>query len=198
MIKKAEFLRSVVRPEDFPQEGFPEFAFIGRSNVGKSSLINLLTSRRSLVKTSARPGKTQAINYFLINDRWYMTDLPGYGWSRASKEKKLEWHKLLRDYLLHRKELFNLFILIDSRLEPQEIDIEFINWAGNNRIPLSLVFTKSDKVSVNRIRRNRELLYRDLSDTWSSAPRVFITSAREGRGKEEILDFIASINENII
>ena len=197
-IKSATYLKSIVNLEDAPDTGNPEYAFIGRSNVGKSSLINQLTKLSFLAKTSVTPGKTRTINYFLINNAWFMVDLPGYGWAKASKGDKIKWSKMVRDYLLQRKELNNLFVLIDSRIPPQAIDIEFINWAGIHKIPLSIVFTKSDKLSNNILLKNTRTFKSFISEYWSSLPSIFITSARNGQGRLEILNFIDSINKNII
>ena len=196
-IKKADFLKSVVDHLQAPETGYPEYAFIGRSNVGKSSLINMLTNRSSLAKISVKPGKTQTINYFLIDEAWYMVDLPGYGWARVSKEKKLGWSKSVRDYLLNRKNLTCLFTLVDSRLDPQAIDIEFINWAGTNRIPLTVIFTKADKLSKTRLKNNISKFSEALAEYWASQPPYFISSATDRRGQEEILDFIGQTNIEI-
>lgn len=196
VIKRVHFLTAIHDLKQAPQNGFPEYAFIGRSNVGKSSLINMLANRNALAKISGKPGKTQTINYFLVNESWYMVDLPGYGWAKVSKGKKTDWNILVRNFILHRKELFNLFVLIDCRLNPQPIDVEFINWAGLNKIPLSLVFTKADKISKNVLKKNIGIYNQILSGYWTILPDVFITSAKDGRGRSDLLDFIDRINKN--
>ena len=194
LIKNATFLKSVTNVKDCPKSIAHDFAFIGRSNVGKSSLINMLVNRKQLAKTSGKPGKTQTINFFLINDRWHLVDLPGYGWAGVSKEKKIEWVAFVRDYLLKRQNLYCLFILVDIRHDPQSIDLEFINWAGENRIPFAIVFTKSDKISKRKraasIAKDKKRLLKD----WESLPDIFITSSLKNNGKEEILNFIDKIN----
>jgi GTP-binding protein len=194
LIKSATFLKSVTNIKDCPKSIAHDFAFIGRSNVGKSSLINMLVNRKQLAKTSGKPGKTQTINFFLINDKWHLVDLPGYGWAGVSKEKKIEWVAFVRDYLLKRENLFCLFILIDIRHEPQSIDLEFINWAGENRIPFALVFTKTDKISKNKVESSIAYYKKRLLRDWESLPDIFSTSALKHQGKEEILNFIDKIN----
>ncbi len=197
MIKKARYQLSVNDLKLCPRAGSPEYAFIGRSNVGKSSLINLITGINSLARTSSRPGKTQSINYFLINDTWFLVDLPGYGWAGVGKQKKADWSLLVKKYLLTREELQCLFILIDCRLEPQAIDIEFVNWAGRNHIPVALVFTKADKVTLNTLNKNKSAFLDALRGDWEALPETFITSIIDRRGKDELLDYIGSIIENI-
>jgi len=194
LIKNATFLKSVTNIKDCPKSMAHDFAFIGRSNVGKSSLINMLVNRKQLAKTSGKPGKTQTINFFLINDRWHLVDLPGYGWAGVSKEKKIEWVAFVRDYLLKRQNLYCLFILVDIRHEPQSIDLEFINWAGENRIPFAIVFTKSDKISKSKIASSIAKYKKRLLKDWESLPEIFITSSLKNNGKEEILNFIDKIN----
>ncbi len=198
IIKSALFIKSIDHYSGAPDTGLPEYAFIGRSNVGKSSLINLLANRSSLAKTSVKPGKTQTINYFEINHSWYMVDLPGYGWARTSKEKKAHWSVMVKDYLLNRTELLNLFILIDCRVEPQVLDIEFINWAGNQELPISLVFTKSDKLSRSRLKANMQSFFNVLDEYWTELPPSWPASVKDGRGRAEILNFIESINKNML
>ena len=171
-----------------------DFAFIGRSNVGKSSLINMLVNKKQLAKTSGKPGKTQTINFFLINDKWHLVDLPGYGWAGVSKEKKIEWVAFVRDYLLKRENLYCLFILIDIRHDPQSIDLEFINWAGENKIPFALVFTKADKISKNKVDSAISSYKKRLLRDWESLPEIFVTSSLKHIGKEDILKFIDKIN----
>ena len=194
LIKSAIFLKSVTNIKDCPKSMAHDFAFIGRSNVGKSSLINRLVNRKQLAKTSGKPGKTQTINFFLINDRWHLVDLPGYGWAGVSKEKKIEWVAFVRDYLLKRQNLYCLFILVDIRHEPQSLDLEFINWAGENRIPFAIVFTKSDKISKSKIASSITKYKKRLLKDWESLPEIFITSSLKNNGKEEILNFIDKIN----
>jgi len=194
LIKSAEFLKSVTKIKDCPKTMAHDFAFIGRSNVGKSSLINMLVNRKQLAKTSGKPGKTQTINFFLINDKWHLVDLPGYGWAGVSKEKKIEWVAFVRDYLLKRENLYCLFILIDIRHEPQSIDLEFINWAGENRIPFALVFTKADKISRNKLDSSISGYKKRLLKDWESLPDIFVTSSMKHIGKDDILEFIDKIN----
>ena len=193
-IKSAVFLKSVTNVRDCPNTKAHDYAFIGRSNVGKSSLINMIVDRKKLAKTSGRPGKTQTINFFLINDKWHLVDLPGYGWAGVSKERKLEWMGFVKDYLLQREQLFCLFILIDIRHKPQNIDLEFINWSGTNGIPCALVFTKTDKVSKSKAQIAVENYRKRLFMEWASLPEIFVTSAIEKIGREEILSFIKKIN----
>ena len=169
---------------------------IGRSNVGKSSLINMLVNQKGLAKTSAKPGKTQVINHFLINENWYLVDLPGYGWASVGKQKKAEFSKMNEQYLLNRPNLQCLFVLIDSRLEPQMIDLDFIHWVGKHEIPLVLVFTKADKQNLTQTTRSVDLFKETLSKEWEELPQYFISSAQSGLGKEEILHFIHDVNQN--
>lgn len=196
-VKKAEFIKSSTREEDCPDPKFPEYAFIGRSNVGKSSLINLLTSRKKLAKTSSTPGKTQLINHFLVNDDWYLVDLPGYGWARVSKSSKADWKKMIDDYLRNRSNLACVFILVDIRHEAQKIDIEFINWLGEEEVPFVIVFTKADKLSRTKIDSNLAAYRKVLKQDWEEIPQDFLTSSEEKIGREEILDFIDSINKSM-
>jgi GTP-binding protein len=192
-IKEAIFLKSITKLKDCPKTEAYDFAFIGRSNVGKSSLINMLVNKKQLAKTSGKPGKTRTINFFLINDQWHIVDLPGYGWASVSKEKKLEWVEFVRDYLLNRHKLYCLFILIDIRHDPQKIDLEFIQWAGMKRIPFSLVFTKSDKISKNKVGAAVDSYKQRLLKDWETLPEIFITSVPGRTGKNEILDYIKKI-----
>jgi GTP-binding protein len=180
-----------------PSDGRPEYAFIGRSNVGKSSLINMLTGVKGLAKTSGRPGKTQLINHFLINSEWYLVDLPGYGYARTSKASREKWGTMMREYFLHREELTNVFVLIDSRIPPQRIDLEFINFLGENGIPLSLVFTKADKESQREVQANMKAMKKALSEMWEELPPIFLTSSLNGMGRDAVLDSIESINETL-
>ena len=194
-IIKAEFLVSNSDYLKCPTLDKPEYAFIGRSNVGKSSLINMLTNNQKLAKTSGKPGKTQLINHFKINDDWYLVDLPGYGWAKVSKESRAQFNLMIRNYILHRENLFLLFVLIDSRHEPQQVDLDFINWLGENGIPIALVFTKADKQSTLKTQQNIELLKTTLSETWEKLPDIIATSSVKKTGREELLNYIMNINQ---
>lgn len=193
-IKEAKFVKSSSTLDQCPSPAKPEFAFIGRSNVGKSSLINMLTGRRSLAKTSSKPGKTQLINHFEVDGLWYLVDLPGYGWSKVSKKRKADWGAMIEEYLVHRKNLACLFVLLDSRLSPQDIDYEFIQWLGEEEIPFAMVFTKSDKQSKNKFQSVKAGHLRRLKGEWQELPLIFVTSAISQTGREEILSFIYEIN----
>jgi GTP-binding protein len=197
-ITEAKFVISNTDPDKCPEEALPEYAFIGRSNVGKSSLINMLTNRKHLAKTSGTPGKTQLINHFIINGKWYLVDLPGYGYAKVSKSSKASWEKMIRDYLLKRKNLMNTFVLVDARLEPQKIDLAFINWLGEKQIPFSIVFTKSDKLKKQQIIYSVELYKKELRQSWDELPPLFITSSEIKTGKEDLLDYIESINKTFV
>ncbi len=197
LINTAKFIISNTRADKCPRHDKPEYAFIGRSNVGKSSLINMLTGRSSLAMTSSTPGKTMLINHFLINDSWYIVDLPGYGYAQRNKSAREELKKIIEDYILNRQQLTNLFVLIDSRHEPQKIDLEFINWLGENGVPFSLVFTKTDKLSKAQEKKNIAGYCSQLLETWEELPPVFITSSEQGRGRDELLDYIEQLN-NIV
>lgn len=192
-IKTAEYLmsnddyRKCVKPDK------PEFAFIGRSNVGKSSLINMLTSNSKLAKTSASPGKTQKINHFVINSQWYLVDLPGYGYAKVSKSQRAVFRKMIDDYILNRQNLVNLFVLIDCRHEPQDIDVEFINWLGESRVPFTIIFTKADKIGPNALKDKVEAYKEHLLQTWETLPDMLVSSAVSKMGQEEILDYIEKI-----
>lgn len=181
-----------------PAPDLPEFAFIGRSNVGKSSLINMLVDNKKLAKTSQRPGKTQHINHFMINESWYLVDLPGYGYAQVSKSIKEKFQALITDYIQKRENLYCLFVLIDSRHEPQKIDLEFTTWLGENRIPFALVFTKSDKLGKNRLAANIEFYKKELLKQWEQLPPVLVSSANTGLGREAILEFIQEAMTNEI
>ncbi len=196
-INKAEFVCSNTDVEKCPPPTKPEYAFIGRSNVGKSSLINMLVQRKGLAKTSGRPGKTQLINHFLVNDAWYLTDLPGYGYAKVSKGARTLFTKFINDYILERRNLVNLFVLIDSRLEPQKIDLEFMEWLGEQGIPFSMVFTKTDKLGTTKLRENIDAYTQKLLETWEETPIHFITSAEKVVGREEILEYIQQLNEEV-
>jgi GTP-binding protein len=194
-IKSVSFVVSNTDHKKCPEDGLPEFAFIGRSNVGKSSLINLLTGNKKLAKTSSTPGKTQLINHFVINEQWYLVDLPGYGYAKVSKSARSNWEKFIADYLTNRKSLMNIFILLDSRLEPQKIDLEFINWCGEKQLPFVLVFTKIDKLSSSALQRNTSKFKKEMLKTWEEMPHVFTTSSISGFGNEPILNYIDQILE---
>lgn len=177
-----------------PKDTKPEYAFIGRSNVGKSSLINMLCNHKGLAKTSSTPGKTLLINYFIINKSWYLVDLPGYGFAKRSKRVQDQIEKMIRTYILQRQQMANLFVLIDVRLEPQKIDLEFVDWLGMSGIPFSIIFTKADKLSKTRARANAEQWMESLKETWEELPPYFITSAETKEGRQEVLDYIGKIN----
>jgi GTP-binding protein len=189
-IKQAEFVSSVADVKKCPPPDKPEFAFIGRSNVGKSSLLNMLTGRNKLAKTSNKPGKTQTINHFIINEQWYLVDLPGYGYASVSKEKREGFGKIIENYILNRENLHCLFILLDSRLEPQKIDLQFIQWTGEKEVPLCLTLTKADKLTKNELNRNISAYKSTLLKTWDELPVILITSATKKTGKEDVLSFI--------
>ncbi len=195
MIRIAEFKTSSPGIKSCPQSNMNEYAFIGRSNVGKSSLINSLTGNKKLAKSSSKPGKTLAINHFLINDSWYMVDLPGYGYAMVSKVQREKLRKMIEEYILYREQLANVFVLIDSRHEPQQIDMEFMQWLGENAIPFAMVFTKSDKLSKSALQKNIERYKREMLEIWEEMPPIFVTSAETGMGKEAIIEYIESIND---
>lgn len=197
VIKSAEFVISNSRVEKCPTTGLPEYAFIGRSNVGKSSLINMLTARKGLAMTSQKPGKTQLINHFIINDSWYLVDLPGYGYARLGKDSRDSLRRMIEDYVLERKELVLLFVLIDCRHEPQKIDLEFIQWLGEEGVPFSLVFTKADKLSKGRLASNIEAYTAKLHEEWEELPPIFVTSSEECVGRDELLGYIEEINTTL-
>ncbi|MDB5114595.1 MAG: engB [Mucilaginibacter sp.] len=195
IIKSAEFICSNTQISKLPPPVKPEYAFIGRSNVGKSSLINMLVAKKGLAKTSQTPGKTQLINHFLVNDNWYIVDLPGYGYARASKSKKADWDKFIHTYLDKRESLQCVMVLIDSRLEPQKIDLEFCNWLGEKGLSFVLVFTKADKQSAVKTDQNIAKFKKAMLETFEDAPQYFITSAELHTGRDEILGFIGGINQ---
>ena len=196
-IKTATFVVSNSDYRKCPDTGLPEYAFIGRSNVGKSSLINMLTHNKGLAKTSVRPGKTQLINHFLINKQWYLVDLPGYGYARTSKVTRGKWQKMISDYMLNRQSLINVFVLVDSRIPPQQIDIDFINFLGTNGIPLTIVYTKTDKQKQHDIAMTVNALKNILSQTWEELPEIIMTSSVTRSGRDKILDRIEEINFNL-
>ena len=193
-IKKAEFVISAPVVSMCPQDSKPEYAFIGRSNVGKSSLINMLTNHKKLAKTSATPGKTLLINHFIINNEWYLVDLPGYGYAKRSKKEIDRLDQMIRGYILQREQLVNVFVLVAVRLEPQKIDLEFIEWLGLSSIPFSIVFTKADKLSVSKVSANVEAYKKKLLETWEELPPIFLTSAEKRQGRDEVLDYIEQVN----
>ena len=195
-IKSAEYTISSARVQQCPAGELPEFAFIGRSNVGKSSLINMLTGRLNLAKTSSTPGKTVLINHFLINAQWYLVDLPGYGYAKRGMQQRDELQRMISSYILQREQMMNLFLLIDSRHEPQRIDLEFIEWLGENGIPFSIVFTKADKLSKGKLVANVKHYLSELSKQWEELPPYFITSSETRQGRDEVLDYIEKILKN--
>lgn len=196
IIKSAEFVCSNTQISKLPPPVRPEYAFIGRSNVGKSSLINMLTNKKGLAKTSQTPGKTQLINHFLINDHWYLVDLPGYGYARISKSKKEDWDKFIRNYLQKRESLQCVMVLIDSRLEPQKIDLEFCSKLGEWGLPFVLIFTKADKQSATKTSQNVALFRKALLTTFEEMPDIFITSSESAQGRDEVLNFIDGVNRS--
>ena len=196
-IKSATFEISNTDVRKCPPGNKPEYAFIGRSNVGKSSLINMLTNKNGLAKTSSTPGKTLLINHFLINDAWYIVDLPGYGYARRGKESRDELRRMIEGYVLGRQQMTNLFILVDSRHEPQKIDLEFMEWCGENEVPFSIVFTKMDKLGKVAGGRNVAAYKQRLLETWEELPPIFETSSEDGRGRDELLDYIEQINRSL-
>ncbi|MDR2232147.1 MAG: ribosome biogenesis GTP-binding protein YihA/YsxC [Tannerella sp.] len=196
-ITTAEFVISNSDVLKCPGGGLPEYAFIGRSNVGKSSLINMLTGRKSLAKTSQKPGKTQLINHFIINDTWYLVDLPGYGFARRGKEGREKIRTIIEDYILERQELTNLFVLIDCRHEPQKIDLEFMAWLGENGIPFAIIFTKIDKISKGRLQSNMQAYTAKMLEEWEELPPILTSSAESKEGRDEIVGFIEDVNQHL-
>jgi len=192
-ILSASFLISNTTFKKCPQGEKPEFAFIGRSNVGKSSLINMLTGKKKLAKTSSTPGKTQLINHFEINKEWYLVDLPGYGYAKASKKSRQSWEIFITEYLLHRETLLTTFVLIDARLPPQKIDLEFMNWCGGKGIPFTIVYTKTDKLSSSALQRNLKAYSKELLKYWDELPPIFVTSAESKLGRESVLNYVNEI-----
>ncbi len=193
-IKSAAFVISNSDVSKCPKDQLPEYAFIGRSNVGKSSLINMLTDRKSLAKTSGRPGKTQLINHFLINKAWFLVDLPGYGYARVSKSTKKVFQRFITAYFAKREQLVNAFVLIDSRHNPQKVDLEFMQWLGKNQIPFAIIFTKADKLSETKLKIQLDNYIAELLNYWEEMPKYFITSSTSGSGKDELLQYIDEIN----
>ena len=197
VITKAEFVISNTDVKKCPAGNLPEYAFIGRSNVGKSSLINMLTDRKQLAKTSQKPGKTQLINHFIINETWYLVDLPGYGYAQRGKQGRETIRRIIERYILERHELTNLFVLLDCRHEPHKIDLEFMTWLGENAIPFAIIFTKTDKISKGRLQTNRQIYAEKMLETWEELPPVFTTSSEKKEGRDEILHFIEKINRQL-
>lgn len=197
IIRSAQFVISNTDVRKCPETDLPEYAFIGRSNVGKSSLINMLTQHKGLAMTSQKPGKTQLINHFLINEEWHLVDLPGYGYARVGQANRERLKAIIEDYILERRQLTSLFILLDCRHEPQKIDLEFIEWAGENGVPFSLVFTKADKLSRGRLAANIEAYKERLLETWEELPPIFVTSSEGRLGRDELLGYIEQINQSI-
>ena len=196
-IISAEFVISNTDVKKCPAGIFPEYAFIGRSNVGKSSLINMLTARKGLAMTSATPGKTMLINHFLINNNWYLVDLPGYGYARRGQKGKDQIRTIIEDYILEREQLTNLFVLIDCRHEPQKIDLEFMEWLGENEIPFSLIFTKIDKISKGRLQENLKVYQTKLLESWEELPPILLSSSEKKEGRDKILNYIDEINKSL-
>ncbi|MBO7247022.1 MAG: YihA family ribosome biogenesis GTP-binding protein [Bacteroidaceae bacterium] len=196
-INSAKFVISNTDVKKCPQDNKPEYAFIGRSNVGKSSLINMLTGQKGLAMTSATPGKTLLINHFIINDNWYLVDLPGYGYAKRGQKQQEQITKIIEDYVLEREQLTSLFVLIDSRHAPQKIDLEFITWLGENDVPFGIIFTKADKLSHSKLVENIRNYQKELLEQWEELPISFITSSAKKMGKNEILDYIESINKSL-
>ena len=196
-IKQAEFTLSAPVVTMCPNDTKPEYAFIGRSNVGKSSLINMLTNNKKLAKTSATPGKTLLINHFIINREWYLVDLPGYGYAKRSKKEVDRLDQMIRGYILQREQLVNVFVLVDIRLEPQAIDLQFIEWLGVSSIPFAIVFTKADKLSLNKCNQAVAAYQQKLSETWEEMPPMFVTSAEKKTGRDDILGYIEQINNEL-
>jgi len=196
-IKSVRFVKSSEHISKCPQPTKGEFAFIGRSNVGKSSLINMLIDKKKLAKISSTPGKTQLINHFLVNDQWYLVDLPGYGWAKTSKTNKFKWEKMIRGYLLGRENLATTLVLVDIRLDPQEIDISFISWMGEKQLPFIIIFTKSDKISKNKIQGAVKKYKFTLQKNWDETPPMIISSSKNGLGKNDILTYLEEVLKEI-
>ena len=194
-INDIQFIGSFKKWQQCPEDKLPEFAFIGRSNVGKSSLINMLTSRKELARVSSNPGKTQSLNYFLIDQSWYLVDLPGYGYAKVSKKERSQWSGMIRDYLKLRENLVCTFVLVDSRIEAQKIDIDFVNWLGRNGIPFVFIFTKVDKLKASQRSKQLQSIRNAFLEYWEELPVQFECSAISGEGRDEILTFIQEVNE---
>ena len=197
IIKSANFLMSNTRFDFLPDGNIPEYAFIGRSNVGKSSLINMLVQRNGLAKTSSVPGKTVAINHFIVNNAWYLVDLPGYGYAQHSKKTREQWRVMINNYIVRRRNLVCTFVLVDARIEPQNNDLGFMGWLGDGQMPFCIVFTKADKVSRNELEKNVEAYKSRLLEDWEELPPIFITSSETGQGRDDILDYIEAQNDEV-
>ena len=197
IIKDAQFVVSNTDVDQCPAGNLPEYAFIGRSNVGKSSLINMLTGKKGLAMTSSKPGKTQLINHFMINESWFLVDLPGYGYAQRGKDGRDNIRRIIEDYILEREQLTNLFVLLDSRHAPQTIDLEFMEWLGENGIPFSIIFTKIDKLGTGIVKQNINSYMNSLRETWDELPPIFLSSAEKKQGKAEILEYIESITKSL-
>lgn len=193
MIQSAKFIGAFPKTDDCPKTEFPEFAFIGRSNVGKSSLINLITNRKELAKVSKTPGKTQTINFFLIDQSWHLVDLPGYGYARVSKSTREVFSKMIKYYITHREQLLTIFVLIDATISPQKIDLDFINWLGEIRMPFAIIFTKSDREKALVIQKNVKLFKSKMLENWETLPNCIITSSEKNRGGKEIMEYIKNV-----
>ena len=196
-IKYANYIKSSALISQCPEHNRPEYAFIGRSNVGKSSLINMLTNNKKLAKTSSTPGKTLLINHFIINKEWYLVDLPGYGYAKRSKKEVDKLDQMIRGYILQREQLVNVFVLVDIRLEPQKIDLEFIEWLGVSSVPFAIVFTKADKLTPNKCRQAMDAYKKKLSETWEEMPPMFLTSSEKKDGRDDVLNYIEQINNDL-
>lgn len=196
-INSSEFVISNTDVNKCPQDGLPEYAFIGRSNVGKSSLINMLTGHKGLAMTSSTPGKTLLINHFIIDKKWYLVDLPGYGYAKRNLKTQGKISDIIRNYILGREQLTSLFVLIDCRLSPQKIDMEFITWLGENGVPFGIIFTKVDKLSKAKVNENVETVLNVLRESWEELPPYFLSSSEKGTGKEEILNYIDQVNKSL-
>ena len=197
IIKTAEFTLSAPTVSMCPKDNKPEYAFIGRSNVGKSSLINMLCRNKRLAKTSSTPGKTLLINHFLINKEWYVVDLPGYGFAKRSKSEVAKIEQMIRGYILGREQMVNVFVLIDVRHEPQKIDLEFMEWLGLSSVPFAIVFTKKDKLSASKVKQNVDVYVKAMMETWEEMPPYFVTSSENGDGRDEVLAYIEEINKSL-
>ena len=197
IIRKAAFLQSNTKIDKLPSANKPEYAFIGRSNVGKSSLINMLTNKKQLAKTSSTPGKTITINHFIINDEWYLVDLPGYGFAQRSKKDRESWKVMLDDYIKNRKNLICMFVLVDSRIEPQKIDLEFINHLGELQMPFNIIFTKVDKIKETELQRNLQAYKDRLAEEWEEIPQIIVTSSEKEIGKDDVLNLIEGYNQEL-
>ena len=197
IIRTATFLQSNTKIDKLPVANKPEYAFIGRSNVGKSSLINMLTNKRQLAKTSSTPGKTITINHFLINDEWYLVDLPGYGFAQRSKKDREAWKVMLDNYIKNRKNLISMFVLVDSRIEPQKIDLEFISHLGELQMPFGIIFTKVDKINNKTLETNLQVYKDKLAEEWEELPPIFITSSEKEIGKDDVLNYIEHLNDEM-